>query len=173
MMKKTFLNFLILFIWLFIYNNTNAYTSSDHIEINFKTSSSWTEIYSIPPWKDLIIYKISVQDNWSNLRLRDNGGKKKENQDYDSWNHKVEFVFKDNVEVRWGNFSDVFTIFWYLVSEDEDIQNYIQWDSNAWNKHIFDKEDIDFIYFREFIFFIFLMCVKFFEFIIWRRLLMK
>jgi len=172
-MKKTFLNFLILFIWLFIYNNTNAYTSSDHIEIKFKTSSDWTEIYSVPAWKDLIIYKIQSKNNSSNLKLRDNWGDIKEDFNYDKWISEVEFTFLDNLEVRWWNYSDVFTVFWYLVSEDEDIQYYIQWDSNAWNKHIFNKEDIDFIYFREFIFFIFLMVIKFFEFIIWRKLLMK
>ena len=72
-----------------------------------------------------------------------------------------------------ANLEKIILLNWYLVNEDEDIQYYIQWDSNAWNKHIFNKEDIDFIYFREFIFFIFLMIIKFFEFIIWRKLLMK
>lgn len=172
MMKKTFLNFLLLFIWLFIYNNSYAYVSSETIQINFNTSSTWTELYQVPIWKDLIIYKIAVENN-GNLQLRDNWTIIKEDFDYDQWVYNTEFIFLDSLEVRWTGFPRTFTIFWYLVSEDEDIQNYIQWDSNAWNKHIFDKADIDFIYFREFIFFIFLMVIKFFEFLIWRKLLMK
>lgn len=128
-------------------------------------NNQWNTLYTIPEWKDFILNYIYADntgsnylefaDNWVNLGL------------WDIKEHKNEIFigFQDTIELRnnWNN--NKYTITWFLVSEDEDIQGYIEKNNSAWNKHIFDKKDIDFIYFREFIIFFFLVVFKFFAII--------
>lgn len=176
MMKKTILK-IVWFILLFLiwFNNSYSYTSDELITLYTDSPSVWTSLYIVPEWKDLILNRINSSDSLEEISLRDwsTGSARvviSKQQEY-TWG---ELVIKDEVQIIASPWSNVdIIIFWYLVSEDESIENYIEWNSSAWNKHIFDKEDIDFIYFREFIFFIFIMVIKFFEFIIWRKLIMK
>lgn len=176
-MKKIILIItIILYIFLWI-NKSIAYNSEDIINISVTNITSWQNVYTVPDWKDLIIKKIylddfhvthylDIRDNWWNTLLRL------------KWNevllHDNLFVkISDNLELSSNDNNDTYNIFWFLVSEDESVENYIEWNSNAFNKNIFTKKDIDFIYFREFIFFIFVMIFKFFEFIIWRKMIWK
>lgn len=174
MMKKKIILILFTLFSFFNVNNLFAYNSNEAINIYIEWNNDWTNFYNVPEWKDLIINRIYSNDvnsyisvrnlNWTTLYSR-------------IWKEEYTGGFisiSDELEVMTENANGArIDIFGYLVSEDEDIQYYLQWDSDAWNKHIFDKEDIDFIYFREFILFIFLMVIKFFEFIIWRKLLMR
>lgn len=149
---------------------SSAYKASEHIEINFNTETTWTNIYTIPEGKDLVVYKIFWRQANANLKFRDNWWNIKADGDFDEAIYEIVLTFENNVEVKGIPDAKDFAIFWYLVSEDEDIENYLQWNSTAWNKHIFDKEDIDYIYFREFIIIFFLVIIKFFSKIIWRKI---
>ena len=160
--NKTKIIFTILFIVLWL-NNTFAYTASDHKEINFNVTSSWTNVYTVPQWKDLIIYRLYSEESNAHLQISndwiniDSSWYFTKNDIYD-----INITITDNLYVQdwssWGNF----TIFWYLVDEDEDIQYYINWNPSAWDKHIFNKEDIDYIYTIEMAFFVIVMIWRFY-----------
>lgn len=163
-MMKHILKIISFFLLAFIFTPfSSAYKASEHIEINFKTTETWNSIYTIPDWKDLVIYKFYSKNNNANLKFRDNGGDIKVDWDFLYNIYDLNITFEDNIEVKWVPKEKDFSIFWYLVDENEDIEYLLQWNADAWNKHIFNKEDIDFIYFREFIIMFFAVVFKFFS----------
>lgn len=174
-MKKTFLKitwFIILFFtWLC---SSFAFTSNELITLYSDSPDTWESLYIVPDWYDLVVNRMKSSDLNEEISLRNSTGA---TLAVVSWKEEYlwwELVIKDDLQIISTPATNVdILIFWFLVHEDEDIQYYLQWNSNAWNKNIFTKEDIDFIYFREFILFIFVMVMRFFEFIIWRRLVWK
>lgn len=174
-MKQNILIKFIAVILMFLYwNNVNAYTSSELITLYSNSPDTWTSLYEVPEWYDFIINRINSDDLNEIISLRNLTN---ETLAVISWKNEYlwwHLVIKDELQIistPWTNVNIM--IFWFLVNEDEDIENYIEGNSNAWSKNIFTKEDIDFIYFREFIFFIFLLLIKFFEILIWRKMLMR
>jgi len=164
---KTFL------VWVLIYILTpfsSAYKSEDMISINFEHTANWSNVYNVPAGKDLIINKFYANDLNSELYIRDNWWDILAYWEFNTDIYQVNIVIKDILEVKTWRFDDNFNIFWYLVNEDESIENYIEWNSNAWNKHIFNKTDIEFIYRWEFVIFFIFTAIKFFSIIVGRKI---
>lgn len=171
-MMMNILKIIFVFILAFILTPfSSAYKAEDYKSFYIDAqNTNWETIFIIPEWKDFILNYIyadevggnyvEFRDNVTNLGL------------WDIVDHKNELyiVFQDDIQIKnnWPN--NRYTITWFLVWEDEDIQWYIEQNNTAWNKHIFNKEDIDFIYFREFIIMFFLVVIRFFSIIIWRNL---
>lgn len=159
--------FLLVFIWTPF---SSAYKAEDYKSFYLDAqNNNWETLLVIPDGKDFImnyIYADTVGSNY--LNFRDDTTEKGL---WDIKDHKNEIflAFQDTVEVRNNWNQNKYTITGFFVSEDEDIQGYIEGNNTAWNKHIFDKADIDFIYFREFIIMFFLVMFKFFSIIIWRN----
>ena len=162
-MKKTILILLVLISNL-VYLGANAYTSEDLITLHIDSPDTWTSLYIVPDWKDLILNRILSSDINEEIEIR-NGtwailAHVFRKEEYVWW----ELVIKDEVQIQSIPWTSVhIMLFWFLVDEDEDIEHYINWTSNTFNKNIFTKDDLDFIYFREFIFFTLLSVFTFFE----------
>jgi len=160
------------FIALILTPFSSAYNSDEIINIYVTGKTSWTEMYVVPEGKDLYLEKVFINDDHLNdyLQIRNDlwpilmniaGGTNSLDD--------LDLIIKDNLQVLQNDASDNYTFVWFLVSEDESMTKHIQGTANAWNKHIFDKVDIDFIYFREFIVFSFMIILKFFSIIIGRK----
>jgi len=165
-----------LLIWLliafFLAPFSSAFNSSWIINIFINEPEVWTEVYIVPEGKDLYIEKIYIYDDHKddNLQLRD--GVWDTMILIDWWLIELDdldIIIKDSLQVLQSDSADRFNIIWFLVSEDETMNYYIEGSNNSWNKHIFDKKDIDFIYFREFLIFSFMIVIKFFSLLLWRR----
>lgn len=171
-MMKPILKWLFISVLLYlIMPFSSAYNSDDLKTFYTDSPDTWTSLFIVPEWKDLILNRVNSSDINETIQLRNStwsilatiSGK----TEYLGW----ELVIKDDLQIistPWTNVDIM--LFGYLVSEDEDITNYIQGNSNAWNKHIFNKSDIEFIYRWEFVLFFFLTAIKFMSVIIWRPL---
>jgi len=174
MMRKIFLRILTISLLTFILTPfSSAYNSDDVINIFIDDMNTWTTVYTVPEGKDLYLEKVYIYDEHRSdyLQIRDNGGDVLIQIDGSLTEHDdLDIIIKDSLEVIESDKNDQFNLIWFLISEDETLDFHIQWTSNGWNKHIFDKEDIDFIYFREFIIFSFAIVFKFFSIITNRNL---
>lgn len=163
---KSFFLFLALFI---VTPFSNAYNSDGLKTFYVESPDTWTSVYTVPEGKDLIITQINSDDINEEIELRNATGailaSVKWKTEYLQWY----LVITDELQIQSTPWTNVdIMLFWFEVSEDEDVTNYIEWNTTAWNKHIFDKEDIEFIYRREFILFFILTAIKFMSIIIWR-----
>ena len=174
MMRYILKLFIGLLIALIITPFSSAYNSDELITLYIDDPHTWTSIYTVPEGKDLVLNRILASADNTEFSLRNATGatlwKVTGKTEYEGW----ELVIKDELQVLESNQNPstwhYFMVFWFLVSEDEDIAPYLDGGVTAWNKHIFDKEDIDFIYFREFIIFSFAILFKFFSIIANRNL---
>lgn len=108
---------------------TFAFDTDSLITLYVDSPVTWTSLYVVPDWYDLILNRIISSDINEEISLRD----------WSSWDPRVvisakteyvwwELVIKDEVQI----ISDPATavdilVFWYLVLEGSDIQYYINW----------------------------------------------
>ncbi len=158
------------FIVVFIFTPfSSAYNSSEIKSFYINWYTGWNSIYTVPEWKDFYLEKIYISDVWQldNLQIR-NGDTDillyvtSELNTIDDLN----IIITDELQINQSDSTDIYTIIWHLVSEDENMSYFINWNNTAWSQHVFDKKDIDFIYFREFIIFFFLVIFRFISIII-------
>lgn len=167
-MKKIILMFLLL--WL--YWNTYWYDSNDIKSFYITNITDWSNIYTIPDWKDLLITKILVYNTWSieNLQIRDFWWN---TLMYVNWlineYNNINILISESLEVKESNSIDNYTIVWILVNEWDDIQSIINNSDNWINKHIFNKETLQEIYQYESIIMIFIIFYNFMMRILWIR----
>jgi hypothetical protein len=174
-MKYILKTLLILALFIWITPFSNAYNSEDYFNIYYNWNILWEKIYDVPEWYDLIINFLYTDNKLnSELYIADNYTLLDPNiiawWGFEEAKNEVFLVIKDSLWLIDSSDSNNYTITGFLVSEDEAIQNYIEWNSTAWTKHIFDKEDIQFIYRREFIIFFILTAIRFISIIIGRPL---
>lgn len=175
-MRKFFLVIICLFL---SFIQTNAYNSEELITLYVEEPTTWTDIYTVPEGKDLVLNRIMSSKDTLELSLRNwTGGilaKVTWKTEYLGW----ELVITDNLQVlqvpdTWGEY---FMLFGILVNEWADISGtsttFNNWGGGFWNKNIFSKDDIDKIYWYEFIFFVIVWVVRFLEHILRRKLDIK
>lgn len=170
--------FLIAFCIILSLVQTNAYNSDELITLYVEDPFTWTEVYTVPEWKDLVLNRITASKDTLTLSMRNNTwsvlAKVTWKTEYLWW----ELIIKDTLQVEqdpdqaWN----YFMIFGILVNEWADItwtSTTFDWAWWWWNKNIFSKEDIDLIYWYEFIFFVIVWLVKFIEHLLRRKLDIK
>ena len=162
---KTFCVFLIGILFMpisFAYNKTYS--------VWVTGSTTRADIYNIPTGKKLLIQKIMVDEyNQSHIWIRDNGGTDLSYWDMVDHIYSVNLLVEEILQVKTERNGIHITIEGLLLDEDEDESIYVDGEQTAWTKHIFNKEDIDFIYFREFIIMFFLTIGKFFSIVLWKN----
>jgi hypothetical protein len=168
-MKKKIL--ILLSLLFFVFNNVNAYTSEELITLYINDPDVWTSVYIVPEWKDLILNRITSSSDTKTLDLRNWTGPILARVTWKTEYLGGNLTIKDDLQVEHNPdaWEEYYMIFWFLVSEDEDIENYINWNEAGINKNVFTKEDLEFIYFREFVFFTIIWIFKFFEVTVLRR----
>ena len=175
-LKTIYIFLMALFLMPF---SSYAILSSENINKTIEFDNIGSETYTIPEWKDFFIRDITVTHFERNPSITEAPIK------FYDWNtfvydwlytlgketiKDINLIFKDSLIIE-STENHLINVSYngFLINEDEEIISYLQNNSNAWNKHIFNKEDIDLIYFREFIIFFFLAFFKFISIIIWRR----
>ena len=169
-MMRNILKIIFAFILVYLFIPfSSAYDSSEIKNIYITWYTGWNSVFTVPEWKDLYLEKIYIYDIWQvhNLQIRNSTddpllyitSESKELNDLD-------IIITDDLQINQSDSDDIYTIVWFLVSEDENMSYYINWNNTAWSQHIFNKDDIDFIYFREFIIFSFLIIFRFISIII-------
>ena len=172
-MKKKIISVLIICLLFFNISNSKAYFSWDIESFIITGNTSRTNILNVPDWLDFLITKVEIHDPHQNhaIYVRDNWWN-------DLWYflpdtrnlfEDVNIVIKDSLEVYQEDNTDVDCIYWHYVREDEELSIYINKVSPWVNKNIFTKEDIDFIYFREFIIMSLIWMIKFMSIVLLNR----
>lgn len=170
-MMRTILKIIFIFVMAFLITPfTSAYKAEDYKSFYYEGTNSDTLLYTIPEGKDFILNYIYADnaDTWNYLDFKDDGVQIWLGDIVDHKND-INIVFRHSIYIKDKLSWNHYTITGFLVSEDEDIQWYIEKNNTAWNKHIFNKEDIDFIYFREFIIMFFLVVLRFLSIITGRK----
>lgn len=169
-MMKNILKIIFAFILVYLFIPfSSAYNSSEIKTFYISWYTGWNSIFTVPEGKDLYVEKVYINDVWNTdyLELR--------NSTWSTMIHitsdltildDIDLIITDDLQINMLDSTDIYTIVWFLVSEDENMSYYINWNNSAWSQHIFDKDDIDFIYFREFIIFFFLVIFRFISIII-------
>ncbi len=168
----TILKIIFVFVLAFILTPfSSAYKAEDYKSFYVDSqNNNYDLLYTIPEGYDFILNYIYADHTWSNYIDFKDWGVEIGLWDIKEHKNEIFLAFKEDIEIRNNWNSNHYTITGFLVWEDEDIQGYIEKNSTAWNKHIFNKEDIDFIYFREFILMFFLVVLRFLSIISNRKI---
>jgi len=159
-MKKILISII---ITLLLFNYTNAYNSSDIVNINIDWVTTPTVFFTVPDWKKLLIKKImTINIHPNHYLVIENIWKF--SSDIEIYEN-INIIINDELELSVSNNDDSFYIFWFLINEDESVDNYVN-NTSVWiNKNIFTKDDINFIYMWEFIFINLIWIYNFFNII--------
>lgn len=160
----------ILIILLFIIYpfSTFAVVNDELFSIYFNNYINWGTVYSLPPWKDLIITELVSEENAGVLSIRDNGGDTLAVFTWDM-NYKTSILIKNTLDVqKTSTPSKWFTVIWFLINEWENINEYL-WIDSWINKDIFTQQQILEFYVYELAFLIIIANFYFFINLIGKR----
>lgn len=160
-MKKNIIKYILFLLLIFNINNTFALSTENIVNLNLNQNDN----YILEANKSLIIKKLDVS-TWS-IDLYDNS-----NIIYNwEWFNLNEWyiIINSNIEYIWEVWSNI-NIMWVIINKEDDVTSIIN-NTNDWiNKNIFTKEDINFIYFWEFVIMMLWSIIVFlFRTLLWNR----
>lgn len=150
--------------WLYAYN------SDDIVNISFTWINNISNVYSVPLGKDLLIKEVYVSSDSANIVISNNWFDILANI-VGSTSYDTNIIIKDNLYIEQNpNTNNIYyTFFWFLVNENDNIENIVNNNDNWFNKNIFTMDSLNEIYMYEFIVLLIIYIIVFFEKILWKR----
>ena len=162
--------FIITLFLLCVIPGVNAYTSNEAITLFIESPDVWTSLYTVPDGKDLVINRIYINSTNEVISLRNSNWATLYSR---TWKEEYTggfIVIYDDLQVLSDPaINSKINLFWYLVNEEDDVEGFIEWNSNAWSKNIFTKDFIKELYLYESIIMLFIILFTFFLRLLWYK----